>query len=261
MSDSDTEHPNEAEIPRTKGPTRSYEREGSTVRWDVTRGTSVAESLEAPPTASPSLFGRDVEFDSVEEVLRKGGAMIVAGPAGIGKSTLLLEAKRAARDRGMTVLTATGVQAETRLPYAGLHQLLRPVLHGTRRLPAPQREALATAFGETNGDPPSRFLVGLGTLNLLSDEAGEGGLLAIAEDAQWLDYGTGAVLGFVARRLGSDPLSLLVGIREGHESPLVDAGLSELRLDGLDGVSAGRLLDSFAPNLSPAVRARILKDA
>jgi DNA-binding CsgD family transcriptional regulator len=211
--------------------------------------------------ASPSLLGRKVETDIVDEVLRDGGALVVTGPAGIGKSALLLEAERSARERGMTVLAATGVQAETRLPFAGLHQLLRPILHAAERLPAPQRDALSTAFGERDTQPPSRFLVGLGTLSLLTDAAADGGLLVIAEDVQWLDVGTVAVLAFVARRLGSDPVSLLIGIREGHESPLGDSHLVELRLEGLGDAAAGELLDASGSHLSSAVRARILAEA
>jgi DNA-binding CsgD family transcriptional regulator len=211
--------------------------------------------------ASPSLLGRKIETDIVDDVLRDGGALVVTGPAGIGKSAILLDAERSARERGMTVLSATGVQTETHLPFAGLHQLLRPILQGSERLPVPQRDALAAAFGERDTQPPSRFLVGLGTLSLLSDAASGGGLLAIAEDVQWLDFGTVAVLAFIARRLGSDPMSLLIGIREGHESPLVDAHLAELRLEGLGDDAAGELLDASGSQLSSAVRARILTEA
>ena len=129
---------------------------------------------------------------------------------------------------------AIGVQSETHLPYAGLHQLLRPVLDRIDRLAPPQRDAIQAAFGLREAESPDLFLVGLGTLNLLTDEATDDGLLVIAEDAQWLDHGTGEVLAFVARRLGTDPVSLLIAIREGHESPLSVAGLSEMRLEGLD---------------------------
>jgi DNA-binding CsgD family transcriptional regulator len=213
------------------------------------------------PMSSPVLVGRKREVDTIVDLLRTGGPLLVSGPAGIGKSSVLVEAERSARERGMQVLRATGVQSESHLPFAGLHQLLRSVLDGVDRLPDPQRDALRAAFGVTEAEPPNLFLVGLGTLNLLTDEAGEAGLVAIADDAQWLDHGTGAVLTFVARRLGTDPVSLIVGIREGHESPLADADLVTLRLEGLDDVGADELLDAQAPQLSPSVRDRLLREA
>jgi len=92
------------------------------------------------------------------------------------------------------------------------------------RLPGPQRDALRAAFGVIDAEPPNLFLVALGTLNLLTDEAGDAGLVAIAEDAQWLDRAASDVLTFVARRLRSDPVSLLIGLREGYDSSLAVPG-------------------------------------
>ena len=59
---------------------------------------------------------------------RVPGGLVVRGEAGIGKSALLAAAAGLAADSGARVLSATGIQAEARLPFAGLHQLLRPVL-------------------------------------------------------------------------------------------------------------------------------------
>ncbi|HET6753838.1 MAG TPA: AAA family ATPase, partial [Jiangellaceae bacterium] len=210
---------------------------------------------------SPSLVGRMLEIDGILELVRSGGSLVVTGPPGIGKSSLLHEAEHAARARGMGVLSAIGVQSEAHLPYAGLHQLLRPVLDRIDRLPPPQRDAIQAAFGLREAEPPDLFLVGLGTLNLLTDEATNDGLLVIAEDAQWLDHGTGEVMAFVARRLGTDPVSLLIALREGHESPLSVAGLSEMRLEGLDEVAATELLGELAPDLPASVRDRLLEES
>lgn len=212
--------------------------------------------------SSPSLVGRKLEVDTLSDLLRTGGPLVVGGPAGIGKSSLLLEAERSARERGMKVLRATGVQSESHLPFSGLHQLLRSILDGVDQLPDPQRDAFRAAFGVTEEEPPNLFLVGLGTLNLLTDAAGDAGLLAIADDAQWLDHGTCAVLTFVARRLGTaDPVALLVALREGHETPLADADLAAMRLEGLNEFGAEELLDAHAPQLSPSVRERLLREA
>jgi hypothetical protein len=80
-------------------------------------------------------------------VTTRGQALVLHGEPGIGKSRLLAEAAAEARERGMTVLTTTGVQTEAHLPFAGLHQLLRPVRDRARVLPDLQRAALEAAFG------------------------------------------------------------------------------------------------------------------
>jgi hypothetical protein len=71
------------------------------------------------------------------------------------------------------VLHAAGVESEKELASAGLHQLCAPVLDRLERLPGPRREALQTTFALPEGAAPDRFLVGLATLTLLSDVAGE----------------------------------------------------------------------------------------
>ena len=74
------------------------------------------------------------------------------------------------------------------LAFAGLQQLCAPLLDGAlERLPGPQREALATAFGLRAGAAPDRFLVGLGVLTLLSEVCADEPLVCVIDDAQWLD--------------------------------------------------------------------------
>jgi hypothetical protein len=84
------------------------------------------------------------------------------------------------------VLTATGVQSEAELPFAGLHQLLRPLPWNTETLPDPQKEALLAAFGRSRMSVPDPFLIALAALELLTDAATRSPLLVLAEDAQWL---------------------------------------------------------------------------
>src|SRR5207253_9773145 len=86
-------------------------------------------------------------------------------------------------------------------------------------------------------------------------------LLLIAEDAHWLDRSQLDVLAFVARRLQSDPIELLVAIRDGYRSVLDDVESLELRLDRLDNAAAAGLLDAHAPKLSAAMRSRLLAEA
>src|SRR3954466_6146555 len=109
-----------------------------------------------------------------------------------------------ARARRGAVARAGGVGSEAELAFAGLHQLCAAFLDRVERLPGPQRDALGTAFGLRDGDPPDRFLVGLAVLSLLSDVAEDRPLVRIVDDAQWLDAASAQALAFVARRLGAE---------------------------------------------------------
>jgi len=190
-----------------------------------------------------------------------GQALVLRGEPGIGKSRLLSVAAQTARDRGMTVLTATGVQSEAHLPFAGLHQLLRPVRERAVELPPIQRDALDAAFGLTREVAPEHYRIAMASLDLVSDVAGDAPLLLVVEDAHWLDPPTADVLTFVARRIESDPVVLLAATRDGYPSALTDAGLPEHRLAGLDDTTAAALLDAVAPDLPRAARNRVLREA
>jgi AAA ATPase domain len=188
------------------------------------------------------LHGRDSEIALLDEWLRdlgeRGGALLVRGNPGIGKTAILDAAAGAARSRGCRVLTVTGVECETHLPFAGLHQLLRPVLARAEGLPPPQRQALLTAFGFLDAGVPVIFLVGLGALNLLADEP----VLLVADDVDWLDAPTAEVLTFVGRRLESDPILFLAAMRDAFQSPLTAARLPELVLEPLGEAPSADLL-------------------
>ncbi len=190
-----------------------------------------------------------------------GGALVVRGEAGIGKSSLLTEAAELARQAGAHVLTATGVQSETRLPFAGLHQLLRPLLPAAERLAPRLRFALLSAFGQADADPAGPFFIGLAALELVSDAAASTPVLLLADDAQWLDAPTGAVLGFLARRLATEPAAIMIAVRDGLSSSFDDAGLPTLALTGLNDAAASALVDARAPGLDPEVRGRLLSQA
>ncbi|WP_343984511.1 AAA family ATPase [Pseudonocardia aurantiaca] len=215
--------------------------------------------------AGTVLYGRTTEARRLRELLdglgTAGAALIVRGGAGIGKSALLADLVPIAKARGLRVLSTTGVESEARLPFAGLHQLLRPVLDLVERLPGPQRAAMGTALGTGAGSPPDLFLIALAALTLLGDVANGAAVLVVVDDAQWLDPPSAEVLAFVARRLGPEPIAVLVATRDGARTPLDAAGLDELALTGLDADASAALLDSRAAGLSPAMRARVLAEA
>jgi DNA-binding CsgD family transcriptional regulator len=211
------------------------------------------------------LYGREPELGVVaglvEDVPNRGGVLLVRGEAGIGKSSLLGAATAQATAQGIQVLSAVGVQSEARLPFGGLHQLLHPILGQAEGLPARQRAALLAVFGMSDEAAPELFLIGLATLELIGDTAADSPVLLIVEDAQWLDDPSCAVLAFVGRRLEAEPTVMLVAIRDGYENPFDDAGLPELRLQGLDCPAAGALLDAHAPGLERILRERLLAEA
>ena len=139
---------------------------------------------------------------------------MVRGDPGVGKSVLLDHLAGQASGSGCRVARAVGVQSEMELAFAGLHQLCAPMLEHLDSIPVPQRDALWTAFGTAAGSAPDRFFVGLAVLSLLSEVAGEQPLICVIDDEQWLDRASVQALGFVARRLGADPVGLVFAARE-----------------------------------------------
>src|SRR5882672_4070587 len=209
--------------------------------------------------------GRDAELAQLDaalgEAAEHGGALFVTGAAGIGKTSLLDVAASDARSRGYRVLTVTGLESEADLPFAGLHQLLQPVLPSAGALPGPQKNALLTAFGMRAGAPPEVFLVGLATLSLMDKVADERPLVVVADDFQWLDSATSSVLSFVARRLESTHILLISGLRETFQSPIRPRQLPEIHVEPLSDTASVDLLVSVAPDLDLQTRRLILDEA
>jgi len=211
------------------------------------------------------LIGRKSELRALHEridaVHQSGGAIVLRGEGGIGKSSLLEQVRRHATARGLRTLATAGVESERQLPFAALHHLLLPVLGELDGLPDSQRDAVRVAFGLSDGPPPAPFLLALAALHLLGEVAARTPILVLVDDAQWLDPSSADALAFVARRLEADSAILLLAIRDGFPSVLLEAGLPELPLSPLGEPDASALLDARAPGLEPALRERILGDA
>jgi len=217
-----------------------------------------------PAPQTNHLIGREIESkwltDGVDDARNGGGnAFVLRGAPGIGKTALLQVARTHASAAGLQVLTTTGVQSEAHLPFAGLHQLLRPILHDIERLPAPYASALRSAFGLSDESVTSPFLSAMSILQLLGECAERAPLLLLVDDAQWLDASTASALAFVARRLESDPVLMIASIRDGFGSPLLEAGIEERAIDALTDAHARNLLDQRDPDLDPVLRERILR--
>ncbi|MCW3815938.1 AAA family ATPase [Micromonospora sp. DR5-3] len=203
------------------------------------------------------LHGRAGEQATIERLLAqarsgRSAALVIRGPAGIGKSALLDHA--AALAEGMRVLRGVGVESEATLPFAALHLLLRTGLDRIHTLPDAQATALNAALGLGDTAPESRFLVGLATLSLLTELAGDGALLCLIDDAQWADEASLDALLFAARRLEAEGVVMIFAARAGFPA----VGLPELRLGGLDRAAAAALLPADLP---PQVRERLIDES
>jgi predicted ATPase len=179
------------------------------------------------------LFGRQRERGVLDRLLvgargGHGGAIVVLGEPGIGKTALIEQAVTSAQD--FRVLRTAGQEGEMELAYAALVQLCAPGLDRLMRLPAPQRDAMRVAFGLCTGDPPDRLLVALALLTLLSEMAAERPLLCVVDDAQWLDRASAQAVAFVARRLATEAMAFVFGARE---VPDELRGLPEIVVGGL----------------------------
>jgi DNA-binding CsgD family transcriptional regulator len=221
---------------------------------------------ELPARHRAPIIGREAGLAQlrglVDQVPRASQVLVVTGEAGMGKTALLADAAGRARSAGMRVLSVTGRESECKLAFAGLHQLLRPVLSGAAGLPGRQARALLGALGlATDPVVPDPLLTGVAVLTLLSDLSEHSPVLVVADDAHWLDRSSLDALAFAASRLDAEPVVLLVGAR-GQAAPAgFDRGFPQLHLEPLSAADAGRLLDGQPRPPRGRARAQVLAQA
>jgi DNA-binding CsgD family transcriptional regulator len=209
------------------------------------------------------LRGRRSECETLDRLVagaRAGDSqiLVVRGEAGVGKTALLEYLRESAS--GCRIARVVGDESEMELAFAGLQQFCAPMLDHLDRIPSPQRDALATAFGLSAGEPPGRFLVGLAVLSLLADVAEERPLVCLVDDAQWLDRVSAQTLAFVGRRLLAERIALVFAVREPSEHSEL-SGLPELEIQGLNDMDARALLDSVMRGpVDALVRDRIVAE-
>jgi DNA-binding CsgD family transcriptional regulator/tetratricopeptide (TPR) repeat protein len=213
------------------------------------------------------VLGRVAEQSAIDDLLRgvregRSGALVIRGEPGIGKSTLLHYATQQAND--MTVLSVRGYESESEIPFAGLADLIRPIMPLLDSLPAPQRAALQSAMSLGPPAAGDRFSVCAATVGVLAAAATQP-LLVIVDDLQWLDVSSREAILFAARRLHADGIGLVMAARSGPDRAATDgekdyAGLRQLRLEGLSKDDGDALCRTLLPGATADKRRRIYQD-
>ncbi|CAM5464884.1 LuxR family transcriptional regulator OS=Streptomyces aurantiogriseus OX=66870 GN=GCM10010251_22170 PE=4 SV=1 [Streptomyces aurantiogriseus] len=225
----------------------------------VAAGTDSFEHDEAD-----ALIGRDTDLQRIRSLLGVGGgggALLLSGEAGVGKTAVLHALAEAAAADGARVLRAVGVEFEADCSYSGLNQVLFPFQEVLADLEAGYRDALRVALGFESGSPPEKLVVSEAVLVLLQTLATEEPLLVIVDDLPWIDRASAAVLGFVARRATGVPVSFLAASRPGSHSLYEGGALPTYQLRPLNGEAAAHLVGTRFPGLAGSVRQRLVSAA
>lgn len=209
------------------------------------------------------LVGRGAERGEIDGLLERaraghGAGLLVRGEPGIGKTALLDYA--AQRAEGFLLLQAVGVETESELAFAALHELLRPLLSSLHELPPAQADALGQALALTDGAGIDRFAAYAATLSLLAQAATERPVLCLVDDAQWIDTLSAEAIAFAGRRLRHDPVVVLLAARSPDPRHFAAPGLPSLELSGLHREASEALLDRAA-QLPATQRERVLQAA
>jgi DNA-binding CsgD family transcriptional regulator len=220
---------------------------------------------------SAPVVGREQERAVVDALLAaRSGALLLCGEPGIGKTVLWEQGVRGAEEGGWTVLVHRSARAETAFAFAGLSDLLAPVVdEALDGLPAPRRRALEVALllaEPQDGRAPDVRAIGLALLDVLRALAAQGPVLLALDDVQWLDVSSAAVLSVAVRRLGDEPVAVLGTMRTEAGAVVPEAlarmPLERLTLEPLDLAAVHRLLrDRLALELPRPQLARIHRAA
>jgi len=203
------------------------------------------------PHQVPEVVGRDEKMARIRAAVEQGTssstALLLIGEPGAGKSALLRVATQAGREGGARVLCASGVEAESELAFAGLHQLLRPVFEHIDRLPQRHAAALRSVFGLGDAVAPDRLLIGIATLGLLAELTERQPVLVVVDDAPWIDRGSLEALAFAARRLQTEPVTVLVASRTEDAIAMFGPDMERMLLSPVDESSASQPPDESVP--------------
>ncbi|KAF4406578.1 AAA family ATPase [Streptomyces lycii] len=211
------------------------------------------------------LVGRDREFGELATFLDRaatdGATVLLTGEPGVGKTALLDATAELAVAKGTRVVRGSGVEYETDISFAGLHQLVASLPHELGRLPRSMREAIEVALGLGDGPAPRPITVLNAALSLFEEAAKEQPLLLVVDDLHVVDRASRSAVGFVARRLGGRRIGLLGARRAESGEPFRPTGLTEVEVGPLNDADALRLLSRRFPHLPRRVLSTVARDA
>lgn len=216
-------------------------------------------------TSALGLVGRDRELAALREFVDNaradGGALVVVGEAGVGKTALLEAVAAAAAVTGTRILRASGVEFEAEVSFAGLHQLLSPIAPQLAGLRPDFRHAISVSLGMEDGVAADRLALANAVLALLAQSAASAPILMVVDDLQWLDHASAVLFATLARRLSGTGIGLIGVVREGEGSIFEDAALPELALESLDESASTTLLAGMFPELGRHATQQVLIEA
>jgi DNA-binding CsgD family transcriptional regulator/tetratricopeptide (TPR) repeat protein len=190
-----------------------------------------------------------------------GGAVVIHGEPGMGKTSLLGFVADCAKCRDARVLTARGIESEAVLPFAAITDLLWPLQEHFATLPAIQREALEVGLALSAGPPRGPLAACAGALGVLAAAADQSPSVILVDDFQWLDAESAQILLFVARRLSDEPLAMVLAVRAEPDAAMPDTGLPMLSLTGLSTEECAQLATVMKVTVSPQKLASLVGSA
>ena len=195
------------------------------------------------------------------EAADRGATLLLTGEPGVGKTALLAAAAGMATTDGVRVVDGSGVEYETDVSFAGLHQLVDPLYDDLVQMPRSSRLVLEVALGVGSGPAPDRLAVLSASLALFRRAASGEPLLVVVDDLQWLDRASCAVVVFVGRRLRGSRVGLLGAIRPGVGGFFERAGLPEFAIASLPEAEAMELLTRQFVHLPTRVLRGVVEEA